>query len=401
MNAIIIGGGISGVSIARMLQKAGIEFIILEKDNIPGGICRTIEFNGHYLDIGGGHFLCSKYKEVYDFIFEHIPKNNFNKYARVSKINIEGNIIDYPVEANINQLPFDIFFEYLKSIFLSGKNMGIEEPKKYIDWIKWKLGEKIANNYMIPYNQKIWGKLFSDMDIEWLYKIPNINLKDLVNNFMNPFNNENFYPSHYYFYYPKEGGFQMIFDSIFKKVKTKLRNNYKITSIENKKNKWIINNEIESDIIINTAPWKSFKGILKDEVFIQNIDTLKHNSIMVSLYEENYIHNYHWLYEPDLSKNYHRRFFIKNFSQSSKYNGIYDETNIDRFKDNEKYIYNHYNEVAYPIPVTGEKIKEIINFYNSKKFYGLGRWGQWQYFNSDVCIFECFKLMNIIQKVIL
>jgi protoporphyrinogen oxidase len=394
MKVTIIGGGISGVSIARMLQKNNIDFIILEKENDPGGLCRTININNHLLDIGGGHFFCSKYEEVYNFIFEHIPVDNFNKYKRVSKINIEGNIIDYPVESNINQLPFDLFFEYLESIFLSGNRIGVEEPKKYIDWIKWKLGEKIANNYMIPYNQKIWGNFLSDMNTDWLYKIPNIPLKELVRNFIKPSNEAKFYPSHYTFYYPKKGGFQLIFDSIFKRISDKLKTNYKITDIENIDSKWIINNEIESDIVINTAPWMSIGGALKNNETLKDISTLRYNSIVVSLYEEKYSHNYHWIYEPDLSKNHHRSFFINNFSQASAPNGVYDETNVYRFKNNKKYIYSYSNEFAYPISVVGEKIKKIIKFYESKNFYGLGRWGQWQYFNSDVCILEGLKLLK-------
>ena len=399
MNVTIIGGGITGISIARMLQKRGVEFRILEKELEPGGLCRSIKYRGHNLDIGGGHFLYSKHKEFYDFIFEHIPENNFNKYDRISKINLGGNIIDYPIEININQLPFDIFFEYLDSIFTSGNRMGISAPQKYVDWIKWKLGEKIADNYMIPYNQKVWGKYFNEMDTKWLHKIPNIELKDIVKNLLNPTLRKDFYP-HYYYYYPKEGGFQVIFDSILKKVESHLITNYSITSIENINNKWLINKEIESDIVINTAPWESFNGILTDDVFVQSVETLKHNSIMVSLYNGDYTNNYHWLYDPDLNKTQHRSFFIKNFSPLSKKGGMSDETNIERFNNDEKYIYSHLNKFAYPVPVSGERIKDILDFYDAKKFYGLGRWGQWQYFNSDACIIECIKLMDRINKYI-
>jgi len=48
----------------------GIEFVILEKKDNPGGLCRSIEYDGHNLDVGDRHFLCSKYKEVDDFILK-------------------------------------------------------------------------------------------------------------------------------------------------------------------------------------------------------------------------------------------------------------------------------------------------------------------------------------------
>src|SRR3954468_7156658 len=101
---IIIGGGITGITMARLLQLAGVKSIlVLEADSEPGGLCRTKKVADHYLDIGGGHFLCTKYKEVYDFVFAHLPKSEFNFFNRVSKIQIEGHEIDYPLESNIWQ----------------------------------------------------------------------------------------------------------------------------------------------------------------------------------------------------------------------------------------------------------------------------------------------------------
>ena len=32
--------------------------------------------------------------------------------------------------------------------------------------------------------------------------------------------------------------------------------------------------------------------------------------------------------------------------------------------------------------------------------YGVGRWGQWQYFNMDVCMLEAMKFMEKWKKLI-
>ena len=45
--------------------------------------------------------------------------------------------------------------EYIKSIAYAGCNLGIPMPNKFVDWISWKLGDKIASDYMLPYNKKI------------------------------------------------------------------------------------------------------------------------------------------------------------------------------------------------------------------------------------------------------
>ena len=119
---IIIGGGISGVACARILQLSGVkDFLILEAQSEPGGLCRTKQIGGHVLDIGGGHFLCTKYKEVYDFIFRHIPESEFNRFRRVSKIALHGQYVDYPLESAISQFSSECCADYLISIARNGE----------------------------------------------------------------------------------------------------------------------------------------------------------------------------------------------------------------------------------------------------------------------------------------
>ena len=48
MKFTILGGGLSALSLAYFLQSNDKidEIDILEKDNVPGGLCRTYEKNG-------------------------------------------------------------------------------------------------------------------------------------------------------------------------------------------------------------------------------------------------------------------------------------------------------------------------------------------------------------------
>jgi UDP-galactopyranose mutase len=64
-----------------------------------------------------------------------------------------------------------------------------------------------------------------------------------------------------------------------------------------------------------------------------------------------------------------------------------------------KPIYEHENIYSYPLPTKTykESIKNILDFAKTHNLYGLGRWGQWQYFNTDQCIkqvLEFFKEEN-------
>ncbi|MCK5413185.1 MAG: NAD(P)/FAD-dependent oxidoreductase [Candidatus Pacebacteria bacterium] len=51
-DAIVIGAGISGILSALALSKEGKKVLIIEKDSIAGGNCRTYEVNGYHVDTG-------------------------------------------------------------------------------------------------------------------------------------------------------------------------------------------------------------------------------------------------------------------------------------------------------------------------------------------------------------
>ena len=96
---IILGGGITGIASGRVLQQKGNNnFLLLESEDQIGGLLRTREVNGHHFDIGGGHVLHSKYPEVLDWIFSHIPKDDFYEMQTKVMIDIEGHKINFPIE---------------------------------------------------------------------------------------------------------------------------------------------------------------------------------------------------------------------------------------------------------------------------------------------------------------
>jgi protoporphyrinogen oxidase len=395
---LIIGAGISGVTLARIMQENKEEnFLLIESEQEAGGLCRTEKIGDHFLDIGGGHFLCSKYPEVYAFIFEHIPRKEFNKYSRISKIKIDNDIIDYPIESNIWQLPLEKEISFLKSVVLNGENRYLSEPKNFEDWIKWKLGDMIAEQYMLPYNKKIWGVQSKEMDIDWLHKIPKLEVDEIIKSCLLKKSDTNKYPSHTYFFYPKKGGFQLIFDSIYQKVKEKVKLNFPAKKVVYKNKRWVVNNQIIAEYVINTAPWpRLYNALGRPQKMKKYFEKLNSNSIVVSLFREKYRHGWHWLYVADPKIEYHRKFYIHNFCKKSAKNGIYTETNYKEKNtlSNRKPIYEYVNKFAYPIPTFGHAnaIEKILKYYEKFKLIGLGRWGEWKYYNSDVCIYRAMNL---------
>ena len=265
---LIIGAGVTGVTLCKKLKEKGItNVIVLEAEEKPGGLCTTKNIDGHILDTGGGHFFGTKIDEVYDYVFKHISKEEFNFIPRVSKQLIGNTTIDYPIESNLWQLPVDECIAFLISVIRNGEALGLSEPKNYEEWIRWKLGDKICDEYMIPYNSKLWGVSPDQMDIDWLYKIPRVNVDEILRYCLDRKQDTGKFPAHIGFYYPKHGGFQRIFDALYKDEQKNVICNARVNKIwQSSDGPWVINDKYHAKRIINTAPWNDLYDALGADI---------------------------------------------------------------------------------------------------------------------------------------
>lgn len=395
---IVLGTGVTGLTVLNCLANKGLRRILgLEAESEPGGLCRTFYVDGHACDIGG-HFFQTKYKEVEDFVFSHFPKEKFYKInTRISKINIEGVDIDYPLEANIWQLPIEKQIDYLVSIIRNGESQGKEAPKNYEEWIRWKLGDKVCDSYLIPYNSKLWGVPSNELDVDWLYKIPRLEVSEILQNSLQHTQDVNKFPAHISPYYPLSGGYGRVMEAIAAPISQYIKTNTRVFKLDYDEDSkcWIVNNKYMARKIVNTIPWPDLYVALGCPAEIsQQISKIKYNKIVISLFEN--VSNdlpYHWRYQPDLDVQHHREFFISNFAKDSKDFGVFTETNLNRFDPEHlsfegNNLFNYVVPAAYPLPLIGrtKAIEEILSFYRKKNLYGIGRWGEHLHHNQDVCI---------------
>lgn len=383
---IILGAGPSGLSFAnRLLEKNEKSFLVIEKESEAGGLCRSKIVDGSPLDIGGGHFLDIKNKRVLDFVFRFLPKKEWSVFSRISTIKLNGIEIDYPFESNIWQFSQEEQIKYLVSISKAGCNMGEKMPEKFIDWIFWKLGEKIAKDYMIPYNKKIWSIDLNKLGTYWLYKLPNVSIEDTLWACLNK-KPAGKMPAHGKFLYPKKFGYGEIWNRMGEKLGQRLITNTKINEIDlgNK----TINKKYRASAVINTIPWREFSSKSDFPKKIKNeIGKLKHSSVRISYKSKHEKTKAHWTYIPDESVSCHRILYRSNFCRGAK--GYWTETNEKRFDEKKsKKQWSYLNEYAYPLNTMNKPlaIKKILEYFEKHRLYGLGRWGEWEHMNSDVAV---------------
>ena len=115
MRYIVIGGGISGLSIAQLLRKDNQEVIVLEAETRPGGMIKCDLINGSLFHRTGGHVFNTKRKDVWDWFWSFFDKEgDFVKSKRNSSISMNnGQIIPYPIENYVYMLDPEICKKFI------------------------------------------------------------------------------------------------------------------------------------------------------------------------------------------------------------------------------------------------------------------------------------------------
>lgn len=394
MKYLILGAGPAGLTFANRLLKNGEDdFLVLEKEGEAGGLCRSEEVDGSPFDIGGGHFLDVRNAEVLDFLFPFMPIEEWDHYERDSRIVVNGNTINSPIEANIWQMKLEDQVEYLKSIAIAGCNLGTEMPEKFIEWIDWKLGKKIADDYMIPYNQKMFGENLNELGTYWLNKLPNVSFEETLISCLER-RAHGTQPGHAKFYYPKKFGYGEIWKRMADALGDRIQYNTPVREIDFENR--TVNGEFKADVIITTIPVTSVPTLtnLPEEIRLET-EKLKHSSVVIAYRPEMLDTKAQWIYYPDPNLSYHRILVRHNFCPNSR--GYWTETNLTRFREEENKEQPYFiNEYAYPLNTIGkeEAIARILAYTAEKNIVGLGRWGEWQHFNSDVVVARSMKLAD-------
>ena len=395
MKYLILGAGPSGLTLANRLKQMGeTSFFVLEKEKEVGGLCRSTQVDGSPFDIGGGHFLDVRRPKVNEFLFQFMPEEEWEKFDRDSRIAVNGDVISHPIEANIWQMKLENQVEYLKSIAVAGCNLKEEMPQEFVSWIYWKLGDKIAENYMIPYNQKMFGEDLNQLGTYWLEKLPNVSFEEtLLSCLTKKAYGEQ--PGHAQFFYPKKYGYGELWLRMAEEIKGQIKYDASVHAIDFDTNT-VTTKEGETysaDVIISTIPWMEFAKITgMPQELKEKIGHLKYSSVQTAYFPDNLDTEAQWVYYPDPELSYHRILVRHNFCNGSK--GYWTECNSTRVDETTESTFQYMIQYAYPLNTIGkpEIMKELLEWAKTRRVYGLGRWGEHQHYNSDLVVELALKM---------
>lgn len=394
---IILGAGPSGLTLAHALIDAGCareDLLVIEKEAVSGGLCRSQEVDGAPLDIGGGHFLDLRRKEVLEFLFRFMPREEWNLYDRVSKIRIRSVEVDHPLEANLWQFPSAVQADYLESIAQAGSVRGDAMPESFAAWIRWKLGDRIADEYMLPYNRKIWSMNPDALGTYWLHKLPNVSFRETLLSCLEG-KPMGALPAHGTFLYPKQFGYGEVWRRMGVALGDSLVTGCPVERIDLASS--TVNGRWQADTIITSIPWTLWPGYCElPGVIAATIATLKSAPIDVDYHPETLASPSHWTYEPDEAIAHHRLLLRSNFVPGAR--GYWSETNAHRSAASSGVRFH--NAFAYPINTLGkpEAVERLLAWAAGHGIVGLGRWGRWEHMNSDVAVAEALQMAPTLGK---
>jgi protoporphyrinogen oxidase len=390
---VILGAGPSGLSVAHALLNKGLprsDLVVLEKEEEPGGLCRSKEIDGAPLDIGGGHFLDNRKTQVLEFLFRFMPIHEWNRFDRISKIRIRDREVDHPLESNLWQLPQKDQLDFLESIAQAGCVQRRPRPEQFSEWISWKLGTRIADEYMLPYNRKIWSIDLDRLGTYWLHKLPDVSFRETLQSCLErgPFGK---LPAHGVFYYPKSHGYGEVWRRMGEALGESLKLKNPVTSIDLEN--LVVDKEWKAGFIISSIPWTLWPQFCSvPDSIRRSMSKLENAAIDVDYAPDAIPSPAHWIYEPSESIRYHRILLRQNFAPGS--NGYWTETNASRSGEPRGWRYR--NQFAYPINTTEKPraIENILYWAKSRRILGIGRWGRWEHMNSDVAVGEALAVAN-------
>ena len=409
MKYIIIGAGISGLSIAQLLNKDN-EVIVLEKDDRPGGMIKCDRVKGSLFHRTGGHVFNTKREDVMKWFWSFFDQErDFIKTTRNSSVVMDdGKLIPYPIEYHAYLLGKETGVKIVTDLVEMARHKDIK-PSNFEDFLKGRFGSTLYDLYFKPFNWKVWRRDLTKVPLSWLEgKLPMPTVAEII--FANIYHVEENQFVHSSFYYPKEGGSQFLADTFSKGLDIKY--NTTIESIQKTENGWKVNG-LEADRIVFCGNIKQLPQLVGNTVdmtpFANAIDSLAYHGTTAVFCEIDQ-NPYSWIYQPSMKHLSHRIICTGNFSVNNNVNGkmtgtieFTDEISKEDIQEqlgkipfHPRYLTHHYEQYTYPIQDNSTRImvSSLKQTLEPKGMYLCGRFAEWEYANMDVCMGSAMDLYH-------
>ena len=428
---LILGAGLAGLSCGHHLPGPSC---ILEKEKVPGGLARSFERKGFTSDFTG-HWLHMRDPEIRTWI-ENLMGEELITVERSASISSHGIHTPYPFQANTYGLPHEVVADCLLGFFQAREQLarGDAKPvKSFEDYIRQRMGDGIADHFMVPYNTKIFTIPPSEMSHEWCERfVPIPKPEDVVKGALSPMGASHGLGYNATFQYPASGGIGRLPQRIYEASKsdiqlgeTAVQINWKQKTVETKSG-----SIFHYTFLVSTMPLPDLIFAMKDapEHVVQAARKLRATSVTywdVGLAGRNPEDAPHWTYFPEpefpfyrigsasaavpqVAPADHRSYYVE-VSHARGTNCPHSAEDILRGLRTAKYLRADEDPVllekttidcAYVLMdhAYGDARQTIVEFLESIDIHSIGRYGSWTYDSMEGALVQGKETAKLLEQ---
>jgi UDP-galactopyranose mutase len=352
VSCIIVGAGPTGLSAAYHLGK---DVMVLDKNSVVGGWCRSVEDKGFTFDYAG-HIMFSNDPYVLK-LYQILLGDNLHWQNREAWVYSKGVHTRYPFQGALYGLPPKVITECITGAIearygtakpacdsaapaagpkhedccADGTEIqpegsatavaasGDQPPANFEEFIYKVWGAGIAKHFAIPYNRKLWTVPLSEMETSWLGgRVPLPNLAEIIEGALEPVGKP--MGPNARFGYPLKGGFQALMDGFLPHIRGTMELNAEVVRVSPSERIVALadGRRFHYDSMISTMPLPQLVRLIGDEAppeVREAAEGLRHISIRcvnLGVAREN-LTDKHWIYYPE-DTIFHRIFVQGNAS---------------------------------------------------------------------------------------
>ena len=162
---LVVGAGLTGCTLAHRLGLEGVETVLLERAEVPGGLIRSEHMGGVLYEPHGSHIFHTEDEEVWDLANAMTP---FREYRHRVDIVVEGKIFNWPIllsdlEAQTRSEEIFAELEERRDVDAAAR----AQASNFEDWCLDLMGPILYERYIRPYTEKQWGRPARELSAQW------------------------------------------------------------------------------------------------------------------------------------------------------------------------------------------------------------------------------------------
>jgi len=413
---LILGAGPAGIGAGIAL---GSECILVERASEVGGQSKTIRIGEAFFDIGG-HSFHTHHQDVRELVYKSLEMFDQRRNAQCLT---HGVLIPYPFQHHFHLIPdSEVVDKCATGLQAASQASSVSNFQEYIVA---RFGQGIADEFMIPYNQKLWAHDLRELDVDWVGERV-AGAKAAVNSEGNARDSRKPLVSSSNVGYPARGGFGEIYKALAARL-SDLRLGVTIRKIDSKSKRALT---VEGDVfeynrLISTLPLIEIVRLIDPYPahLEADLQRLKYMSLICAMVAVDHPvdTDIQRVYCANSSTHAHKIAFNHNSSdwlRQRSHHGIVGEISYSPAKPTVKgnllelfieelvgcgFVRSRRNvlggrlidvKYGYPIPTRDRPaiVGRVMAFLTELDIHSIGRFGEWAYINSDEAISRGLKV---------